>query len=475
MADESRNEPLTRRRPGENRGHQPAGRAGSARLPEDVLRRTLSAIRSGTDAPAEAAEATATAAAAEAASPPAGQATAPPAAKATAPGRQGLAGEPALPSWRGRPLGFGPGADAFTQPIPVLPADTGEQASPATETRAASTAGPAAPPWPAAAAPPEPVGPKPPGPRPVSARRAAPERPAARRAPARSRARRYRVAGAAAAVVTVIAGVTVARVMLSPSPPGRPHDQPAVVRGLAAAWIAGQLSRSGIISCDPVMCAALRSRGLPAGHLLALTSGHGDALHSAVIVATAAVRADLGARLATKDAPGVIAVFGSAAARIEVRTVAARGPAAFQAALRADLTQRRESGAELLGSDRIMVGGAARRELAAGDVDARLLVTLATLGAQHRIDVVSFSDGGPGASLSVSPYRAAELTQATAASDPAFGSSVLSFLRSQHPPFAAALVQRIRRPGGRAAVRVMFAAPSPLDLLNGSAGAPSGG
>jgi hypothetical protein len=275
-------------------------------------------------------------------------------------------------------------------------------------------------------------------------------------------------------VVTVIAGVTAARAMLSP-PPARPHDQPASVRGLAAAWIAGQLSRSEIISCDPVMCAALRRRGVPAADLLALTPGHGDPLHSAVIAATAAVRADLGGRLATADAPGVIAAFGSATARVEVRAVAARGPAAFQAALRADLTQRRESGAELLASDRIMVSGAGRRELAAGDVDARLLVTLATLGARRRIDVISFSDGGPGASLSVSPYRAAELTSATAASDPAFAPSVLSFLRSQHPPFAAALVQRVRLTASRAAVRVMFAAPSPLDLLNGSAAAPPGG
>jgi hypothetical protein len=297
---------------------------------------------------------------------------------------------------------------------------------------------------------------------------------AAPRLSARSRARRYRIAGAAAAVVTVIAAGAAAWAVLSSSPPGRPQDQPAKVRGLAAAWIAGQLSRSEIISCDPVMCAALRGRGQPAGHLLALTSSYGDPLHSAVIVATAAVRADLGGRLTT-DAPGVIAVFGSAAARIEVLAVAARGPAAFRAALRADLTQRRESGAELLASDRIMVGGAARRQLAAGDVDARLLVTLATLGAQHRIDVVSFGDGGPGASLSVSPFRAAELTQATAASDPTFAPSVLSFLRSQHPPFAAALVQRIRLTASRAAVRVMFAAPSPLNLLNGSAGAPPGG
>ena len=302
--------------------------------------------------------------------------------------------------------------------------------------------------------------------------RTAPGRTSAARRPASARARRYRIAGAGAtaAVVAVVVGFSVAHAMLGPSRPGRPRDEAAAVRRVAATWIASQLSRSAVVSCDPVMCATLRAHGVPAASLRTVTPGQGNPLHSTVVVATAAVRADLGGRLATTDAPGVIATFGRAASRIEIRAVATHGPAAFHARLRADLTQRRESGAELLGSDRIQVTGAARTELARGEVDARLLVTLVTLATQRPIEVISFSDAGPGASLSLSPFRAADI--AAARTDRAFASSVLSFVRSQHPPFAAARARQVRQTGSRTVVRVEFAAPSPLGLLNGSATQP---
>jgi hypothetical protein len=398
MGEESPGEPLTRRQPGENSGHQPAARFGSARLPEDVARRTLAALRAGAEAP----------------EPPPAPRPEPPAPKP----------EPPAPP-RVPPLGFAPGADASTQPIPVLPA--------------ASTAT-------------VPVS-KGPVPRP----------------------RRYRVAGAGAAVAVaaILVAVAVARTMGGSSHAaagsGGSAGRAAAVRGLAATWVAGQVSRADVISCDPVMCAALRAHGVPAARLLPLT-GRRDPLRSAVIVATATVRAELGPRLAAVDAPAVIASFGAAAGRIQVRAVAPRGPAAYRAMLAADLTQRRESGAELLHSGRVSVSTLARAELAAGEVDARLLVTLAALAALHPVDVVSFGDGGPGASLTVSPYRSAVVTQAGTGS----AAPVLAFLRAQRPPLAAALAQQLSLGAGRTAVRVEFAAPSPLGLLGGSgAGPPS--
>src|SRR6202035_5187773 len=105
MAEESGEEPLTRRRPGENRGHQPSGRVGSAQLPEDVLRRALTAIRSGAEAQDQA-SAPETAAAKKAAAQTA--APQPPAReRQAAAGRSGAA----LPApRRDQPLGFGPGA-----------------------------------------------------------------------------------------------------------------------------------------------------------------------------------------------------------------------------------------------------------------------------------------------------------------------------------------------------------------------------
>ncbi len=278
-------------------------------------------------------------------------------------------------------------------------------------------------------------------------------------------------------MVAVIAAGAIIYAMLSsaraPSPNGRSAGQAAAARGLAAAWIAGQLSRSDVVSCDPVMCAALRAHGVPAADVLELTSGQGDPLHSAVIVATSAVRADFGSRLAAVDAPAVIASFGSAASGIQVRAIAPHGAAAYRAALQADLTQRRESAASLLRSGRLSVSGTVRAQLKAGDVDARLLVNLAWLAGQHPIDVMSFNDGGPGASLSVSPYRAAEIA-AAGGTDQGFATSVLSFLHTQHKPFAAARASRVKLAGGRTGVLVEFSAPSPLGVFSGSAtGTPS--
>jgi hypothetical protein len=270
-------------------------------------------------------------------------------------------------------------------------------------------------------------------------------------------------------VVTILAAGAITHALLGSSRAvagnGRPGGQAAAVRSQVAAWIAAQLSRSDIVSCDPVMCAALRAHGLPAGDVVELTSGQGNPLRSAVIVATSVVRRDFGSRLATVDAPGVIARFGSAASSIQVRVIAAHGAAAYRAALQADMTQRRGSGADLLHSGRLSISGAARAQLAAGDVDARLLVALATLASQHPIEVMSLGDRGPGATLSVSPYRSVEITAAGAGADQGFALSVLSFLHSQHPPFAATRASRVQVDGGRTAVLVEFAAPSPLNLL----------
>lgn len=274
-------------------------------------------------------------------------------------------------------------------------------------------------------------------------------------------------------MVTILAAGAIAHALLASSQAaardGRPGGQAAAVRGQAAVWIAAQLSRLDVVSCDPVMCAALRAHGFPAADVVELTSGQGNPLHSAVIVATSVVRADFGSRLATVDAPGVVASFGSAASAIQVRVIAAHGAAAFRAALQADLTQRRESGAELLHSGRVSISGTARAQLADGDVDARLLVALATLASQHPIEVMSLGDRGPGAGLSISPYRSAEIAAAGAGADQGFALTVLSFLHSQHAPFAATRASRVEVGGGRTAVLVEFAAPSPLNLLSGSA------
>src|ERR1019366_3731147 len=103
----------------------------------------------------------------------------------------------------------------------------------------------------------------------------------------------------------------------------------ATARSRAASWVAAQVSRSADVSCDPVMCLALEAHGIPAGDLDELRPGSADPLGSDVIVATSAVRGELGARLSSVYAPAVIASFGSGNARIDIRAIAPGGARAY--------------------------------------------------------------------------------------------------------------------------------------------------
>ena len=244
----------------------------------------------------------------------------------------------------------------------------------------------------------------------------------------------------------------------------------AAVRRDAAAWVAAQVSRAAIVACDPVMCAALQAHGFPAGSLLILGSSAADPLGSAVVVATAAVRSQLGSRLTSEYAPDTLASFGSGTARVEVMVTAADGAAAYQHALTADLQARRATGTQLLGNAHIEVAGTARSELAAGRVDARLLITLAALAAQDQVRIVAFPGSGHGASPGV-PLRIAELTSPPAVAGSAYLRSVRAFLSAQRAPYLASSMSIVRLASGRNVLRVGFAAPSPLGLLGARAAA----
>ena len=175
--------------------------------------------------------------------------------------------------------------------------------------------------------------------------------------------------------------------------------------------MAGQASPDAIVACDPAMCAALEAHGVPAGRLLALTPARSDPLGSDLVVATAAVRGQFGARLAGVYAPVTLASFGSGTARIDVRAVAPDGAAAYWAALAADVRARASAGAQLLRNRSIHVSAAARSALADGEVDPRLLVTLAALAHLHPLDIAGFGRPSPGASAGV-PLRSADIAGA---------------------------------------------------------------
>jgi hypothetical protein len=182
----------------------------------------------------------------------------------------------------------------------------------------------------------------------------------------------------------------------------------AATRNQAAQWVATQVATSAIVACDPAMCAALEANGIPAARLLMLGTAAADPLGSDVVVATLAVRNQFGSRLESVYAPTVIASFGQGAARIDVRAIAPLGAAPYESALAADLRARVAAGSQFLRNPRIVLPASAKAALRAGEVDSRLLITLAALAAEQPVRVVAFDDPSPGASPAV-PLRGVEI------------------------------------------------------------------
>lgn len=224
-----------------------------------------------------------------------------------------------------------------------------------------------------------------------------------------------------------------------------------------------------MVACDPVMCRTLQSRGVD--KLLMLRSAAADPLSSQVIVATAAVRSELGARLSSVYAPSVIASFGSGKARIDIRVIAPHGFTDYESFLREDVAQRKAIGSGLIGptySTRIFVPSAtARRQLAAGQVDSRVLYTIENLAFKHPIRILTFGDSGPGASAGM-PLRSVEVTEAdgtASASGTTAVQPLLAILRGQGSPWVPAYTQT-KRIGAQTVLFVEFSAPSVPGLLS---------
>jgi hypothetical protein len=297
---------------------------------------------------------------------------------------------------------------------------------------------------------------------------------------AQRRSRRWRLVTALLVLIAVFAAgaLTVALVRQpgSRSASGQAASGPAqpgsasvaaatAARRQAATWIAAQISHGTVVSCDPAMCAALETDGFPSGALMTIGPSAGYPLGSSVIVATAAVRSDFGDRLTSVYAPTVLASFGSGSARVDVREYAPGGAAAFLPALKTDQLARQSAGRQLLRNRHVSAAPAARQQLAAGQVDARLLITFATLAAQGRVHIVAFSDSGPGADPGV-PLRAAELARPRGTKN-SYLRSVLALLRAQQGPYLANTITLATLANGQQVVRLEYAAPSPLGLLSG--------
>jgi hypothetical protein len=269
--------------------------------------------------------------------------------------------------------------------------------------------------------------------------------------------RRHRVAALAASALVLVAGGSLAFALStrgSGSAPGR--GIPAST--LAVSWVAHEVSRDVTVACDPAMCRALEASGV--GRLLVLGPATADPRGSQLIISTAAVRAEFGVSLGTAYAPSVIASFGSGSSRIDIRVVAPNGPAAYASALNNDVQNRKQAGAELLGSPRVVASASARRQMLAGQVSSQLLIVMTSLATLHPVDVLAFGDSAPGASAGI-PFRSAELSESVGA---AVVQKWLGFLRVQRNPFLPNVMQTIRV-GGNPVLLIEFAAPTPLGLF----------
>jgi hypothetical protein len=239
----------------------------------------------------------------------------------------------------------------------------------------------------------------------------------------------------------------------------------AAARKQAATWVARQVNPDEVIGCDPIMCTALEAAHIQANRLLVLGPSQPDPLGSEILLDTATLRSQFGGRLKAVYAPVRLAAFGSGAALVEVRFVVPDGAKAYLAELARDVAARKAAGTEMLRNHAIRVSPAARRQLTAGQVDTRLLVTLVTLAHSYPVHIIGFGTNQAGASPGV-PLRSAEIAGAPGpGSTPA--ASVLTlrrFLSAQRPPYRPSIVA-VTTASRRTVLRVGYPAPSLLGLL----------
>jgi hypothetical protein len=235
------------------------------------------------------------------------------------------------------------------------------------------------------------------------------------------------------------------------------------IRNAAGAWVASQVAASDTVACDPVMCRVLQTHGIADSRVRVLWPGSDNLAGSSVVIATPAVAGQFGARLGAVYAPGIIARFGSGTQQISVRAVAPHGAAAYRSDVAKDLSARKAAGAELVGPAAGQISPVERKELAAGQVDSRVIVVLAGI-EKHPVQVVGFGDAGPGVTRTTAPFRSVDLAVTSSASKRAMLAALGAEAagdRQYHP----SRVGTVHLPNGHLVLRIEFAAPSPLGIF----------
>ena len=237
-----------------------------------------------------------------------------------------------------------------------------------------------------------------------------------------------------------------------------PHGADATSsQAQAAAWIADQVSSDTVIACYTAMCNVLQEQGVAADRLMPLQPGSVGPIDASVIVTSPSTSS----QVTDAYAPALIASFGSGTTRVEVRATEPGGAAAYESALQADLTARRYAGSELIRNWRIQFTARDALQLRAGEVDSRLLATLAALASQYSFRVTAFGDASPGVQVL---FREATIAPG-GGNGPAELARAAALVNQQDAPFLPTHVTISHPAAGQEVLNVEFAAPSPLGLL----------
>jgi hypothetical protein len=223
------------------------------------------------------------------------------------------------------------------------------------------------------------------------------------------------------------------------------------------------------VSCDPVMCAALAKDGFPARKLFVLGPASPTApVNSQVVIVTAEVRNWFGSSLAAAYAPAVLASFASGSAQVSVRVMAPHGVGAYDAASDSDVAQRKLLGKVLLSAAQVTIAGPARQQLAAGQVDLRLVLAIRALAIALPINIVRFGNPGPGASAGL-PLRVADLAgndQAAQLTSQLYQAAVHAAVTAGTLVYVPETVNTVL-PGHGTVIQLEFTAPSAFGLPTG--------
>jgi len=163
-----------------------------------------------------------------------------------------------------------------------------------------------------------------------------------------------------------------------------------------------------------------------------------------------------------------VAAFGDGADRVEVHRLVTRGAAALAAAQEAARSTRLQAGASLAANASLQISPDAVDQIRTGQVDERLLNVLATLAAQHDLEVAAFpavaGEEGVGA-----PRRTVEIDSIDfhpVVEGSAEVTDLMTFLSRQLPAYRPVSVTVEARSAGNASLRITYAYRDPGALGN---------